>query len=213
MKLYCKHGACSLAVRILIHEIGIPCTFEEVDLRTKKMKSGGDYFAVNPKGAVPALELDDGNLLTENAVIQQYLADTHNAVQLLPSVGKLERYRVLEWLNFVSTDLHKNCSPLFNPKIPDSIKEEVLRPNLKRSLNFANQRLEKQAYLAGENFTLPDGYLFVVLTWLPSLGLSLSEWPALQRHFEKLKQRKAIQQSLEEEGLLSSMEGSACGIK
>ncbi len=201
MKLYYSKGACSLVVRIIIHELGLACTFEAVNLKTKETETGADFLQINPKGAVPALMINEKEVLTENTVIQQYLAEKNTAHQLLPAVGDLQRYRVLEWLNFVSTDLHKNCSPLFNPKIPDNFKEDVFKPVVKSKLTYVNQVLQQQHYLAGEHFTLPDAYLFVVLRWLPGLKINLAEFANLQRFFDNLKQRKSVVQALQEEGL------------
>lgn len=201
MKLYFSKGACSLAVRIAIHEIGIPCEFESVSLKTKKTASGADFLAINPKGAVPALLLDDKNVITENAAIQQYLADTYKATQLLPPIGEFNRYRVLEWLNFVSTDLHKGASPLFNPNLIEEAKEAIFKTNLKKSLQFVDDHLSQHKYLLNdEQFTLADGYLFVVLTWMPYLGIELKNYTHVQRYFDALKGRNSIRQAMTEEG-------------
>jgi glutathione S-transferase len=200
MKLYYSKGACSLAVRITLHEIGAACEFESVDLKTKKTASGDDYLQINPKGAVPALTLDNQEILTENAAIQQYLADHCKATQLLPLPTDFKRYRILEWLNFISTDLHKGCGPFFNPNIPEEIKDNIFRPILKSKLDFVEQRLQQNTYLMGEQFTIADSYLFVILFWLPKLKFELAQWPNLQRYFAQLKTRKAVQQALQEEG-------------
>lgn len=134
MKLYYTSSVCSLAVRIIIHELEIPCDYEPVNLKTKKTEKGEDFLKINPKGAVPVLQLKDGEILTENAVILQYLADKYNAVNLLPPVGDMKRYRTLEWLNFVSTDLHRYCTPLFWSKFSDDIKENLFTPILNNQL-------------------------------------------------------------------------------
>lgn len=123
MKLYYSAGTCSLAVRIIINEIGLPSTYEAVDLKTKKTASGQDFLQINPKGSVPVIVTDDNEILTENSVIQQYLADKNNASSLLPALGHFKRYRVLEWLNYISTELHKGCGPLFSPSIPVELKK------------------------------------------------------------------------------------------
>ena len=129
-------------------------------------------------------------------------------------MGELSRYHVLEWLNFIATDLHKGCSPFFNPNIPDEVKEEIFKPNLKKSLKFLAQNLDKKPYL-NDTFSIADCYLFVILSWLPRIGLDLSEWPSVEQYVEKLKSRKAFQQSLQEEGLTNSTTdgGAACSIK
>lgn len=203
MKLYYSKGACSLAVRIALHEMNIPSDYESVDLKTKKTEKGTDYLQINPKGSVPALELAKGEVLTENAAIQQYLADQSKATSLLllPPVSDKQRYRVIEMLNFVATDVHKSCGPLFNSQVPDSLKDEIFRPILKNKLSLLDQVLAKKQFLLGDHFTLPDGYLFVILRWLTALGLNIDDWKNLPRYFADLKKRKAIQQAMQEENL------------
>lgn len=201
MKLYYSKGACSLAVRIVLHELNINFDAEAVNLGTKKTASGQDFLAINPKGAVPALVLDNEQVLTENTVIQQYLADHFNGNHLLPAMGDIKRYRVLEWLNFVSTDLHKGCSPLFNAKLAEEIKDSIFRPALVNKLKYAEQQLAQHDYLLGNKFSLADAYLFVINRWLPHLGIDVNPFPALMRYQQRLKQRNAIQQALQEEGL------------
>lgn len=202
MKLYYSRGACSMAVRIVIHEIGLQCDFESVDLKTKKTENGEDFLKVNPKGAVPVLLVKENKeVLTENSVIQQYLADKYNAIQLLSSVGDFKRYRILEWLNYVSTELHKNCSVLFNPTINEELKNTLFKPILKNKINFVDHVLGKNAYLCGNDFTLPDAYLFVVLLWLKHFDMKLNQWENIPNYFENLKTRPSIQKSLIEENL------------
>jgi glutathione S-transferase len=200
MKLYYSKGACSLAVRIALYEMEIPCEFEAVNLKTKQTEKDVNFLTINPKGSVPALLLDNQEVLTENAVIQQYLADNHVASSLLPIAG-LRRFRILEWLNFISTDLHKACSPLFNAKVPDEIKQEIFQPILKNKLSFVETHLKDNQYLMGELFSLADDYLFVVLVWLPGLHISLSDYPHLQRYFSLVKQRPMVQKALRDEGI------------
>lgn len=202
MKLYYTKGDNSLAVRITLHEIGISCQFESVNLKNKQTETGADFFQINPKGQVPALQLDDGSVLTENAIIQQYLADKFKATQLLPPCGEYRRYQVQEWLNFISTELHKTCSSLYNTNVPEEIKEKVYRVMMKKKLDYVERHLQKQPYLLGEQFTLPDTYLFVVLTWLPHMKMEMSEWPSLSRYFNQVKTRASVHLSLEEEGLV-----------
>ncbi len=200
MKLYFSKGACSLAVRILVNELQIPCEYEMVNLKTKKTESGADYYQINPKGAVPALQLDNQSVLTENAAIQIYLAETHHAEKLLPALGN-NRYRVLEWLTFVATDMHKGCSPFFNSMVPDDIKEKVFQPIMKNKFNYLEQHLAKNKYLVGDHLTLPDIYLFVILTWMPGLKLDLAQYPTLTRYFQQIKTHDSVSKSLKEEGL------------
>lgn len=200
MKLYFSKGACSLAVRILINELNIPCEYEAVNLHTKKTETDADFLKTNPKGSVPVLMLDSKEVLTENSIIQQYLAEQNQATQLLPPVGNFNRYRVLEWLNFISTDLHKGASPMFNAEISEEIKEKIFRPALKKKLHLVDQHLSHHQYLMDEQYTLPDGYLFVILFWLKNLKIDIAEWKNLSRYFEELKKRKSIEKSLREEG-------------
>jgi glutathione S-transferase len=202
MKLYYAKGACSLAVRIAIHEMGRPCKFESVNLQTKITETGVNFLTINPKGSVPTLETDTQEILTENGVIQQYLADTYKAAELLPPMGDMKRYRVLEWLNFVSTDLHKGFGPLFNAKVPAEIKDDIFKPILKAKFSFVDKHLENKKYLMGEKFTLPDGYLFVLLSWLPHMKIDIAEWSNLARYFTDVKNRPAVQQALQDEGLV-----------
>lgn len=200
MKLYYTKGACSLAARIIINELGVNCEYESVDLTAKRTESGQDYFKINPKGAVPALQIGD-QVLTENAVIHQYLADENNAIQLLPPIGDFKRYRVLEWENYLATELHKSYGPLFNPTIPQEIKEKYLIPILKTKLNYVDQQLQGKDYLCEDHFTMPDAYLFVMIAWTRYFKFDLNTWPNLSRYFTALQKRPSIQQSLKEEEL------------
>lgn len=202
MKLYYKAGACSLAVRILLQELHLPCDYVAVDLTTKKTADGSDFFAINPKGSVPVLELDTGLFLTENAAIQQYLADTHHAEHLLPAVNDIKRYQVLEWLNFVSTELHKSCGPFFNPLFTAEIKQDILTPLLKTKLDFLNKHLEKHSFLALNHYTIADIYCFVVLTWMKYIHISLDDWPAIADYYKHTMKREAVQKALSQEGLI-----------
>jgi glutathione S-transferase len=202
MKLYYSKGACSLVVRIIIHEIGLKSDFESVDLKTKKTEKGTDYLTVNHKGAVPTLITADHKILTENAVILQYLADHYKAHDLLPEQRDFHRYRVLEWVNFVTTDLHKTFSLLFNQDVPDEVKENIIKPILLKKFTYADHHLKKHKYITGDSFTLPDAYLFVMLFWAHHLKIDLSELPNLNRLYKDLRNRKSVHLALEEEGLL-----------
>jgi glutathione S-transferase len=201
MKLYYSKGACSLAVRIIINELGMNCEYESVDLKSKKTQTGNDFLTINPKGAVPTLVTSKDEVLTENAVIQQYLADDANADRLLPTVGDFERYRVLEWLNYVSTEVHKGFGPLFNPNVPQEVKEEIFIPNLVAKFSFINKHLEQNQYLLSDDFTLPDGYFFVMIAWAMKMKFDFKQWPQIERYFGELLQRSSIVKSLREEGL------------
>jgi len=201
MKLYYSRGACSLSVRITLQEIGIPYEQESVNLKTKKTESGVDYFTINPKGAVPALELANKEVLTENVAIQQYLADEYKATPLLPPVGNFKRYRVLEWLSYISSDLHKSFAPLFNPTISQEIKDQYFMPPLKQKFEWIDEHLRKNKFLMGDQFTLCDIYLFVVSRWLAAFDMDMTLLPNVSRFMTELKKRKAVADSLEEERL------------
>lgn len=201
MKLYYTSSVCSLAVRIVIHHLGISCEFEAVNLKTKLTEHGTNYLVINPKGSVPAVLLDTNELLTENAIILQYLADKYNATDLLPPVGDMNRYRVLEWLNFVSTDLHRYCAPLFWSRFTDDVKENVFRPILNKKLFFVDQHLGSNKFLMGHTMTLGDSYFIVILIWLAKLQVQMTDWPNLSRYFVDMSSFSSVQQSLREEGL------------
>lgn len=203
MKLYYSRGACSLVVRILLNEIGLESTFEAVNLKTKKTETNEDFLAINSKGSVPTLQLNNGEILTENAVILQYLAEHSKATQLLPPVSDFNRYRVLEWLNYITTELHKGFSPLFNPAIEQEVKDKVLIPSLKNKFNYLNNHLKSQKYVCGDHFTLPDPYLYVMIRWGFLFKFNLQEWEHLERYFSELSERKSIQTSLKQEELPS----------
>lgn len=199
MKLYYKTGACSLTVRIILNELGLPFEAEEVDFKTKKTQQGDDYLKINPKGSVPALKMNDHEILTENIAIIQYLAEANHNTNLLPPTDHPNRPRVLEWLSFLCSDLHKSCSPIFNPALPDELKATIFRPILKNKLAYIEQHLSKNEYLVGHTFTLPDAYLFVILRWMPSLQINLQDYPKVSKFFEKLQQHPSIAKSLAQE--------------
>lgn len=201
MKLYFAKGACSLASRIIVNETALPCEFEAVNLAAKKTESGNNFYSINAKGSVPVLITDDGATLTENAVIMQYLAEKASAEFLLPAPATFKHYRVLEWLNFIATELHKGFSPMFNPAIPQDFKDKLYLPIIKGKLGYVDTQLEKAEFLTGDTFTLPDAYLFVMITWAVRFKMSIDELPNLSRYFQALLQRKSIQQSLDQEGL------------
>ncbi|MBB6250180.1 glutathione transferase GstA [Nitrospirillum iridis] len=204
MKLYYKAGACSLSPHIVALEAGLDIAIEAVDLKTKVTESGANFLDTNPKGSVPALTLDDGSLLTEGAVIAQYLADQAPASGLIPAAGSLDRYKVQEWLNFVGTELHKGCSPLFNPATPDEYKA-IAKQNLERRLAYLEQVLaDGRSYLTGETFTVADAYTFVVLRWTPHLGIDLGAYAKVAAFFARVGQRPKVQVALKAEGLLAA---------
>ena len=200
MKLYYTKGACSLVVRVVINELNLDAQYESVDLKTKKTETGQDFLDINPKGAVPALEISPGKILTENAVILQYLADHSNAVELLPNLNDFNRYRVLEWLNYITTELHKGIGILFNPLITPELRQQIFIPLIKSKLSFVNNHLQNHQYLMGDHFTLPDAYLFVMLLWTSYFKMDLSEWSQLPRYFKELNNRQSIKNALKQEG-------------
>lgn len=200
MKLYFSPGACSLSPHIVLREGGFDFSLEKVNLRTRQTASGVDYTTINPKGYVPALDLGNGELLTEGPAIVQYLADQVPERRLAPPCGTLERARVQEWLTFIGTELHKSFSPLFNPAATDDTKEAA-RANLARRLPLAAQALEIRPFLTGDTFTVADAYLFTVLTWSRLVNVDLSPWPSLGAYLERVGARASVQAAMEAEGL------------
>jgi glutathione S-transferase len=202
MKLYYAPAACSLAAHIALVEAGLAHDAVRVDLRTHQLPDGSDFYAVNPKGYVPVLELDDGSRLTEVAVILQYIGD-RNPGTLAPAFGTIERYRVMEWLNFIATELHKGFGPLWKPDTPDAYKTTVLA-NLAKRFDYLAPLLERQPYLTGEAFTIADAYLFTILNWSHILKVDLARWPALTAYLDRVAARPRVQQTLRAEKLLKA---------
>jgi len=198
MKLYISPGACSLSPHIVLREAGIPFDLETVDLGSKKTKSGHDYLAINPKGYVPALELEAGQVLTEGPAIVQYLADQKPATKLAPPAGTMDRYRLQEWLNFITSELHKSFGVLFNAKAPAEWKETV-KSNIGGRLDTLSRALQGKDYLMGSTFTVADAYLYTVLTWTGYLGIDLSKWPTLKAYADRVAARPAVKAALEAE--------------
>lgn len=200
MKLYYSKGACSLAPHILINELNVPCEYESVDLKSKITEKNENFLKINPKGAVPVIVTDNNEILTENAIILQFLADSNSATKLLPPTTDFRRYRVLEWLNYIATELHKGFGPLFNPSVPQEVKDQIFIPLIKKKLTFVNEHL-KNKYLLGDDLTIPDIYLFVILRWLRNVNIDLNQWPNLSNYFAEFKKRPAVQKTFHEEGL------------
>ena len=198
MKLYISPGACSLSPHIALREAGIPFDMETVDLGAKRTKSGKDFKAINPKGYVPVLELEGGQVLTEGPSIVQYIADQKPASKLAPPAGTMDRYRLQEWLNFVTSEMHKAYSPLFNPQTPDAFKE-MSRTKIGGRLDFLSKSLQGKDYLMGSPFTVADAYLFVVLGWSGHVGVDLAKWPVLQAYWDRVAARPAVKAALEAE--------------
>lgn len=200
MKLYYKPGACSLASHIVACEAGLAVDLVPVDLARKTLEDGGDFFAVNPNGYVPALDIGEGPVLTEASVVVQYLADRKPESGLMPAAGTTARYRVQQWLAFVSTELHKQFSPLFKPNTPDATKD-IQRELLAKRFAFVDGALEGQTYLTGEQFTAADAYAFTVLRWANAMKLDMSAFPNIARFMAAANARPGVAQALSEEGL------------
>jgi glutathione S-transferase len=199
MKLYYTPGACSQAPHIAIHELGLPYDAVKVDLGTHKLEDGTDYRTINPKGYVPTLELDDGTRITEANVILQYLAEQKPG-RLAPAFGTKERWKLMEWLAFIASEVHKGFGPLWNPQTPAEVRERTVKA-LGNRFGYLAQTLEKQPFLMGNEFTIADAYLFVVLNWSDYHKVDLSPWPALQQFRARVAARPGVQATLKAEGL------------
>jgi len=197
MKLYFSPGACSLSPHIVLNEAGLSFDSETVDLANKKTQSGADYRAINPKGAVPALQLDNGQVLTEGSAIVQYIADQKPATKLAPAAGTLERYRLQEWLNYIASEIHKGFSPLFNPKASEEWKQ-VIKDQLAAKFDYLSKHLQWKDYLLG-TFSVADAYLFTILGWGKHLGIDMAKWPTLASYMERVGNRPAVKATLEAE--------------
>jgi len=198
MKLFFSPNACSLAPHIVLREAGVPFTLEKVDTAKHLTANGTDYYTINPKGQVPLLELDDGQRLSEGAVIAQYVADKANATTLIPTAGSLARYRVMEWQNYVATELHKAFAPLFNASLDASAKA-ILVGVLRTKFEWVDAALSDSSYLTGNEFTVADAYLFTVSRWSGYVGLDLSDLRHLQRFLKQVGERPAVQEALRAE--------------
>jgi glutathione S-transferase len=203
MKLYYSPGACSLSPHIALLEAGLPYDLVKVDLRAKKLENGDDYLKVNPKGQVPALALDNGELVTEGPVIVQMIADKASAKNLAPARDSAERYKLLEWLNFITGELHKNFSPLFNPTIPDEVKN-FFKDRIMGKFKYIDSQLAGRDYLMGKQFTVADGYLYTMLRWADGNKLDLSGLKNLMAYKDRVAARPKVQEALTKEGLLKA---------
>jgi glutathione S-transferase len=200
MKLYYMPGACSLSPHIVALEAGIPLQLVKVDGKTKRTENGDDFLHINPKGYVPTLQLDSGELLTEGPVIVQYLADQNPASALAPAAGTLPRYRLQEMLGYINSELHKGYSPLFNPETPEATRTDR-KEYLLRRYRLIEDVLAKQPWLLGDHFTVADAYLFTITNWAKHVGLDLSGFPAVLAFQKRVAERPAVQAALEAEGL------------
>ena len=203
MKLYYSPGACSLSPHIALLEAGLPYDLVKVDLRAKKLENGDDFLKVNPKGQVPALALDSGEVVTEGPVIIQMIADKAAAKNLAPARDSAERYKLQEWLNFITTEVHKNFSPLFNPMLSDEAKN-VFKERVIGKFKYIDNQLAGRDYLMGKQFTVADGYMFAMLSWAERMNFDLSALPNLMAYKARLAARPKIQEALTKEGLLKA---------
>jgi glutathione S-transferase len=203
MKLYYSPGACSLSPHIALLEAGLPYDLVKVDVRAKKLENGDDYYKINPKGQVPALGLDNGEVMTEGPVIVQMIADQVAAKNLAPARDSAERYKLQEWLNFTTTELHKNFSPLFNPAIPDEVKA-FFKDRIMGKFKYADEKLAGRDYLMGSQFTVADGYLYTMLRWADGNKMDLSALNNLMAFKDRVGARPKVQEALTKEGLMKA---------
>lgn len=203
MKLYYAPGACSLAPHIALREAGLPVELVKVNLQSKTTEAGEDFAAINPKGSVPAVKLDNGQVLTEGAIIQQYIADQVPAKNLAAALGTPERYRLQEWLNYIASEVHKGIGQLFNPAMPDDYKETVKKNLAARQFAYLDKALAGRDYLMGD-FTVADGYLFTVLNWTNFHKIDLSAFPNITAYMKRVAARPAVQAAMSAEGLLKA---------
>ena len=201
MKLYYSPGACSLSPHIVLLEAALPYTLEKVNLAAKKTAAGVDYLTINSKGFVPALQLDDGKVLTEGPAVVQYLADKKPDSGLAPRAGTFERYQLMEMLNYIASDVHKNFSPLFHKEASAEWKTTA-RAALGKQFDWLSTFLQGKTFLFGNTFTVADAYLFTVLNWPAHVGIDLKVWPVLAAYHTNIAQRPSVQQAMKEEGLL-----------
>ena len=201
MKLFYASGACSLSPHIVAQEAGIELSLQKVDLKTKTIASEGDFLAINPKGYVPTLQLDDGQVLTEGTAIVQYLADLKPERGLAPAAGTLARYRLQEWLGFINSELHKTYSPLFRPDTPAETRAER-QAYLSKRYALVEKHLAGHSYLLGDDFTVADAYLFTVTNWAGAVKLDLTPFPNLRKFQERVAARPAVKAAMKAEGLI-----------
>ena len=207
MKLYYSPGACSMAAHITLVESGIPFELDKVNLASKVTESGDDFTAINPKGYVPALKLDNGEILTEAAVVLQYIADQAPDSGLAPEPGSIERYRLLEWLNFISTEFHKTLGALFNPGITVEWRDSQIATFNKRC-GYLSEQLHGLDFLMGDQFTIADAYLFTILGWTGMHNVDMSSWPAVNSYLDRVATRPTVLAVLKAEGLIPADKAS-----
>lgn len=198
MKLYFAPGTCSLSPHIVLQELGLPYDLVRVNNRTKQTSEGSDFLAVNPKGYVAALQLDGGEVLTEGPAILQYLADLRPDAGLAPPNGTLERVRLQEWLNYITSEVHAGSSPLFNKDLPEAVRD-FFKARLFRRLDFIETHLQTRDYLMGSKFSLADAYLFTVLGWMEFFAIDLGGWPAIAAYSHRIETRASVSAALRRE--------------
>lgn len=198
MKLYYAPHACSLAPHIVLRELDLPFELIRIDNITRRTASGEDFLAINPKGYVAALQLDNGQVLTEGPAILQYLADLRPEANLAAANGTFERVRLQEWLNFISTEIHGGLGWLFSAQFPNEVKA-LIKAKLFKRFVVLSQTLERQEYLMADGFSIADAYLFTVLRWVPLFSIELNQWPALVRFQARVGQRPAVKTALSAE--------------
>ncbi|CAN5119232.1 glutathione transferase GstA [soil metagenome] len=203
MKLYYSPGACSMSPHIALLEAGLPYDLVKVDLKAKKLENGDDYLAINPKGQVPALGLDSGELITEGPVIVQYIADQSPGKNLAPAIASDARRHLQEWLGFINGELHKNFSPLFQPAFDDEVKG-FFKTRLMGKFKYIDSKLAGSDYLLGKDFSVADGYLFVMLKWAERMSIDLSEFKNLTAYKDRVAARPQVQQAMVKEGLMKA---------
>ena len=203
MKLYYSPGACSLSPHIALLEADLPYDLVKVDLRAKTLENGDDYLKVNPKGQVPALALDSGELVTEGPVIVQMIADKAAGMNLAPARDTAERYKLLEWLNFITSELHKNFGPMFSPVLADDAKA-FFKDRVMGKFKYVDGALAGHDYLMGKQFTVADGYLFTILTWADRMKFDLSGMPNLVAYKDRVAARPKVKEALTKEGLMKA---------
>ena len=201
MKLYYSPGACSLSPHIVAREVGIPIQLQKVNTKDKSMEGGGDFWQVNPRGYVPVLELDNGERLAEGPAIVQYLADQKPEAGLAPKAGTLERYRLQEWLNFITAEQHKQFSPLFKPNTPEDYKP-IAKQNIATRFDWLDKQLAGKDYLTGKQFSVADAYLFVMLNWTKPTQIDLAKWPNLVAFQKRVAARPKVKEAMQAEGLI-----------
>jgi glutathione S-transferase len=201
MKLYYSPGACSLSPHIVSRELGIPVELKKVNTKDKTIEGGGDYWKVNGRGYVPALELENGEILTEGPAIVQYLADQKPEAGLAPRHGTFERYRLQEWLNFLTSEVHKQFSPLFKPNTPEEYKK-IAKENIATRFDWLDKQLAGRDYLMGKTFTVADAYAFVLIGWSKFQGIDLARWPNITAYHKRVGARPKVQEAMQAEGLL-----------